>query len=71
MNVEQMLGLIAGFFVLLSVAPAHFARAYWLLFTACVGLKLLQSGFNNWRPMTWILKKAGVSREGAGSCCRK
>ncbi len=71
MNVEQFLRLIAGFFVLLSVALAHFVSAYWLFFTAFVGLNLFQSGFTNWCPMMWILKKAGVSPAGAGSCCAK
>jgi hypothetical protein len=69
MNGEQLLRLIAGFFILLSVALAHWVSPYWLFFTAFVGLNLLQSGFTNWCPMMWILKKAGVASAGAGSCC--
>lgn len=71
MNVEQVLRLLAGFFVLLSVALAHFVSPYWLLFTAFVGLNLLQSGFTNWCPAMWILKKAGVPPAGGGSCCAR
>jgi len=48
MNIEQALRLIAGAFVLLSAALAHWHSAYWLLFTGFVGLNLLQSGFTNW-----------------------
>ncbi len=70
MNVEQLLRLLAGFFVLLSVALAHFVSPYWLLFTAFVGLNLFQSGFTNWCPAMWVLKKAGVPPAG-GSCCAR
>jgi len=34
---------------------------YWYLFTAFVGLNLLQSGFTNWCPMMTILRKLGVN----------
>ncbi len=60
MTIERYLRLIAGSFVLLSVALAHFHSPYWLLFTAFVGLNLFQSGITNWCPMVWILEKLGV-----------
>ena len=60
MHVERALRLIAGFFVLLSVTLGHFLSPYWLLFTAFVGLNLLQSGLTDWCPMAWILQKAGL-----------
>ncbi len=56
MRVEKYLRLIAGFFVLLSLALARVHSEYWLLFTAFVGLNLLQSGLTNWCPMMSILK---------------
>jgi hypothetical protein len=43
MTVERVLRGIAGFFVILSVLLAHYHSPYWLLFTAFVGLNLLQS----------------------------
>ena len=60
MTIERYLRLIAGFFVLLSVALGYWVSPYWLLFTAFVGLNLLQSAFTNWCPMMTILRRAGV-----------
>jgi len=60
MTVDRYLRLIAGFFVLLSVALGYWVNPYWFLFTAFVGLNLFQSAFTNWCPMMAILRKAGV-----------
>jgi hypothetical protein len=68
MTVDEALRLIAGAFVLLSVALGYFVSPYWFLFTAFVGLNLLQSAFTKWCPMMSILRKAGV-RNDRGSCC--
>ena len=60
MNVERTLRLIAGAFVMLSLALGYWVSPYWYLFTAFVGLNLFQSGFTNWCPMMTILRKLGV-----------
>lgn len=60
MNVNEALRLIAGFFILLSVALGWFVHPGFFLFTAFVGLNLLQSAFTRWCPMMTILRKAGV-----------
>jgi len=60
MTVERSVRGIAGAFILLSVLLAHYHSPYWLLFTAFVGLNLLQSAFTNWCPMMALLQKAGV-----------
>ena len=65
MTVERGLRLIAGVFVLLSVCLAVLHSPYWLLFTAFVGLNLLQSGFTNWCPMVWLLQRLGLPRSSA------
>jgi hypothetical protein len=52
--------MIAGFFVMLSLALAHYHHPNWLWFTAFVGLNLFQSAFTNWCPMITFLKKLGV-----------
>lgn len=65
MTIERTLRLIAGFFVLLSVALGHWAHPYWYFFTAFVGLNLFQSGITNWCPMVWFLQLVGMKREGA------
>jgi hypothetical protein len=60
MNVERSVRLIAGVFVLASLALGYWVNPYWFLFTASVGLNLFQSAFTNWCPMMTILRKAGV-----------
>ena len=61
MNVNEALRLIAGFFILLSAALGWFVHPGFYLFTAFVGLNLLQSAFTKWCPMMTILRKAGVT----------
>lgn len=61
--VDRYLRGIAGFFILLSVLLAYYHSLYWLLFTAFVGLNLLQSAFTNWCPMMAILRKLGVGSQ--------
>ena len=63
MTIERCLRGIAGFFVLLSILLAHYQSQYWLLFTAFVGLNLLQTVFTNWCPMITILKMLGVKSQ--------
>ena len=67
MTIDEALRMIAGAFVLLSVALGYFVSPYWFLFTAFVGANLLQSAFTKWCPMMAILRKAGL-RNSAGSC---
>ena len=56
MKLEKALRGVAGSFVLISVALAHYHSPWWLLFTAIVGFNLLQSAFSNWCPMKSILR---------------
>ncbi|HYA17277.1 MAG TPA: DUF2892 domain-containing protein [Bryobacteraceae bacterium] len=63
MTVNRWLRLVAGFFVMLSLALGYFVSPWWFLFTAFVGLNLFQSAFTDWCPMMTILRKLGV-REG-------
>ena len=60
MTVNRYLRLIAGFFILLTVALGHYVSPYWFLFTAFVGLNLFQSAFSDWCPMMTILRKFGI-----------
>lgn len=68
MTIERALRLMAGFFVLLSLALGYWVSEYWLLFTAFVGLNLLQSGLTNWCPAMWFFKKLGLRSSGSGAC---
>ena len=60
MSVNRVLHVIAGSFILGSLALAHFVSPKWLWFTAFVGLNLLQSGFTNWCLLATMLRKAGL-----------
>ena len=60
MTVERALRMMAGGFVLLSLALGYWVNPYWYLFTAFVGANLFQSAFTNWCPMITMLKKAGL-----------
>jgi hypothetical protein len=69
MTVNRIVRIVAGFFVLLSLAlgvqgSPLFVSANWLWFTAFVGANLFQSGFTTFCPLDMILKRLGV-REGA------
>ena len=65
MTINRAVRVIAGFFVLISVAlgaPASpfYVSSYWLWFTVFVGANLFQSGLTRWCPMETIRRKAGV-----------
>ena len=69
MNAERIVRIVAGFFVLLSLAlgveaSPVFVNHYFLFFTAFVGLNLFQSGFTQMCPLNSILSKIGIK----GSC---
>jgi len=69
MNAERIVRIVAGGFVLLSLALGAeasplFVSKYFLFFTAFVGLNLFQSGFTQICPLNNILAKFGVK----GSC---
>lgn len=60
MNVDRLVVAVAGSFILVSLLLAHFWSPYWLLFTAFVGVNLLQSAFTGFCPLARILKAVGV-----------
>ncbi len=62
MTMERYIRLIAGTFVLVSLGLGYTVSPYWFLFTAFVGLNLIQSSFTKWCLMEDILAKIGVKR---------
>jgi len=70
MSVDRIVHIVAGTFILGSLALAHFHSPNWLWFTAFVGANLLQSGITNWCLMTSILRKLGVPEGPAVGCSR-
>jgi hypothetical protein len=64
MAMEQYIRAIAGSFVLVSLALGYLHSSYWHIFTAFVGLNLLQSAITKWCLMEKILSRIGVARSG-------
>jgi len=62
MPMHYAIRLVAGTFVLGSLALGWFVNPLWFLFTAFVGLNLIQSAFTRWCLMEQILAKLGVAR---------
>lgn len=57
MTMEATIRVIAGAFILLSLVLAQLVSPWWLLFTAFVGVNLIQSAFTRWCLMEDILRK--------------
>ncbi|MEO2089044.1 MAG: DUF2892 domain-containing protein [Gemmataceae bacterium] len=62
MKMENIIRAVAGSFVLVSLALGHWHSPYWHLFTAFVGLNLLQSAFTGFCPLQTVLGRLGVGR---------
>jgi len=65
MTTWRIVRIVAGFFILLSLAlgvqgSPLFVSPWWLAFTAFVGVNLAQSGITKWCLMETLLRKAGI-----------
>ena len=58
MSNERIVRIIAGTFIVLSLALSQLHSDYWLFFTAFVGLNLFQSGFTQFCPLENVLNTA-------------
>jgi len=72
MTINNIVRIVAGFFVLLSLAlgvqaSPLFVNVNFLWFTVFVGANLFQSGFTNFCPLVNILKMLGF-QEDCKSC---
>ncbi len=71
MTVERYIRILAGLFILVSLAlgveaSPLFVSPWWLAFTAFVGANLFQFGFSNVCPLGFMLKKLGVPEKAPG-----
>jgi hypothetical protein len=64
MTIEKAIRIMAGSFILISVALAIWVGKWWLIWTAFVGVNLIQSAITGWCPAEGLLKKLGMK-----SCC--
>ena len=65
MNSEQIIRIMAGSFVLISLlfgasASPLYHSSYWLWLAVFIGFNLLQSGFTRFCPAEMLLWKFGV-----------
>ena len=60
MSMHYLIRRIAGTFVLLSLALGHWGSPWWYLFTAFVGVNLIQSSYTKWCLMEDLLRRAGI-----------
>ena len=63
MSLHHKIRFIAGAFVLLSIVLAKFVTPWFCLFTAFVGVNLMQSSVTRWCLMEDILQWTGIHRE--------
>ncbi len=67
MTMNDKIRLIAGSFILLSVALTYLVSPWWLLFTAFIGVNLMQSAITKWCLMEDILRATGIHKENRGA----
>jgi hypothetical protein len=65
MTIENKIRAFAGSFVLASLALAYFVHPAFYLFTAFVGVNLLQSAFTGFCPLQRILERVAVRSSAA------
>lgn len=65
MSLEGKIRLIAGTFVLLSLGLGYWVSPWFFLFTAFVGVNLIQSSATRWCLMEDILCATGIHKEAA------
>lgn len=60
MTVNDWIHVLAGLFIMISLALGYWVHQYWFFFTAFVGANLFQFGLSKVCPLGLILKKCGV-----------
>ena len=68
MNLDRAGMAFAGVMILASVLLVHFVSPWWLLFTAFIGLNMLQASFTGFCPAAMVFKALGVK---GGGCAFK
>ncbi len=60
MNVDRAVMAFAGVMILLSVLLAVYVSPWWLVFTAFIGLNMLQAAFTGFCPAAMIFRRLGL-----------
>lgn len=67
MSIDRAVMAFAGAMILASLALSQLHSPYWLLFTAFVGLNLVQASFTGFCPAAMIFKRLGCKAGNAFS----
>jgi len=67
MSIDRAVMAFAGVMILASLALSQLHSPYWLLFTAFVGLNLVQASFTGFCPAAMIFKRLGCKAGNAFS----
>ncbi|TCP38031.1 YgaP family membrane protein [Rhodovulum marinum] len=60
MTLDRAVMTFAGFMILLSLALGTWVSGWWYLFTAFIGVNMIQASFTGFCPAAMILKKLGI-----------
>ena len=69
MTVENGVRIFAGTMILISVALVYFVSPWWLIFTAFIGIQLIQSAFTGFCPPSFVLRKLGFKNDSSFKPC--
>jgi hypothetical protein len=61
MNLDRAVMAFAGVMILISLALTHFVSPWFWLFTAFIGLNLLQASVTGFCPAAMLFRKLGVA----------
>ena len=61
MNIDRAVMAFAGTMIFVSLTLTHFVSPWWWLFTAFIGLNLLQASVTGFGPAAIVFKKLGVA----------
>ena len=61
MNLDRAVMAFAGVMILISAALVYFVSPWFLLFTAFIGLNMLQASFTGFCPAAMIFRKLGFN----------
>lgn len=67
MNLDRAVMAFAGVMTLISAALVYFVSPWFLLFTAFIGLNMLQASFTGFCPAAMIFRKLGFN---TGCACK-
>ena len=60
MSLDRAILAFAGSMILVSLVLGYAVSPYWYLFTAFIGLNLIQSSFTGFCPAAKVLRKIGI-----------